>query len=310
MVPSRRDTVVDEPRDWDRPGGNIFALWCGLNGVHRLRAFPDATACRRATFRHLAHIASERHDARTVPNSGGEHSSPVSRWPRDATSPCPRCSAFVLTSSDSMLSSSGATSTWPSMVLLLPFPTMWNLGYWRSGRSPRRRPCHRYTNTGATNLLTSSLACPRAVHLLATSLPRNSSLFRSDESQTRRALRVAGKNERKRLRKRVEAASRDNANDQYRRGGTVALTTTLRTISRSSEQQMLSTVEAGKAHVAQLPPRCRRPRRSRVSIWKWLHHSGAFARDTHLDHGGSVISSSVSLSLSLSLCLSGVVSRD
>ena len=163
----------------------------------------------------------------------------------------------------------------PSMVL--PFPTMWNLGYRRSG-SPRRRPFHLYTNTFATNSPTSSLACPRAVHLLATSCPRNSSLFRSDESQTRRALRVAGKNERKRLRKRVKAASRDYTNDQYRRGGTVALTTTLRPISRSCEQHMLSTVVAGKAHVAQVHPRCRRPRRSRVSIWVWLHHSDAFAR--------------------------------
>ena len=186
---------------------------------------------------------------------------------------------------------------------------MWNLGYRRSG-SPRRRPCHRYTNTVATNSPTSSLACPRAVHLLAISCPQNSSLFRSDESQTRRALRVAGKNERKRLRKRVKAASRDYANDQYRRGGTVALTTTLWTISRSCEQHMVSTVVAGKAHVAQVHPRCRRPRRSRVSIWKWLHHSDAFARDTHLDRGESFINPSLSLSLSLSLCLSGVRSRD
>ena len=67
----------------------------------------------------------------------------------------------------------GSDSNMAVMVLLLPFPTMWNLGYRRCGRSPRRRPCHRYTDTGATNSPTSSLACPRAVHLLATGLPRN-----------------------------------------------------------------------------------------------------------------------------------------
>ena len=68
-----------------------------------------------------------RHHVSGCARPCAEHSSPVSRWLRDATSPCPRCSAFVLTLSDSMLSSSGATPTWPSMVLLLPFPTMWNL---------------------------------------------------------------------------------------------------------------------------------------------------------------------------------------
>ena len=76
--------------------------------------------------------------------------------------------------------------------------------------SENKRGCHHFTN----EQLGLSARGTFAGHELA----RNTSLCRSDESQTRRALRVAGKHERKLLRKLVEAASRDNANDKYRRG--------------------------------------------------------------------------------------------
>ena len=99
-----------------------------------------------------------------------ELSSPVSRWPRDATSPCPRCSAFVLTLSDSMLSSLGSEF---KVAVSGPTPTFSNdvefrvSALWKKFTptpvsSVCKHGCHHFTN--------EQLGLSARVRLLATNL--------------------------------------------------------------------------------------------------------------------------------------------
>ena len=81
-------------------------------------------------------------------------------------------------------------SACPWLCLLTPFGTLRSHGWYGQGRCPLENYNFR-----------------EAMYLWCTSIAGNWSRVRSDEAQTRRMLRAAGKNERKRVHKRGEAAT-------------------------------------------------------------------------------------------------------